>query len=44
MSPSALLREEMARTRRCTRLARAVQSEDIRQVTRIGHNLNQFAR
>ena len=44
MSPSALLREEMARTRTWTELALAVQSEDIRQVTRIGNNLNQFAR
>ena len=44
VSPSALLREAMARTRTWTAPAMAVESERIRQITRIGNNLNQLAR
>ena len=44
VSPSALLREAMARTRTWTAPALAVESERIRQVARIGNNLNQLAR
>ena len=44
MSPSALLREAMARTRTWTAPALAVESERIRQIARIGNNLNQLAR
>ena len=44
VSPSALLREAMARTRTWTAPALAVESERIRQIARIGNNLNQFAR
>ena len=43
VSPSALLREGMARTRTWTAPALAVESERIRQIARIG-NLNQLAR
>ena len=42
VSPSALLREAMARTR--TAAARSVESERTRQIARIGNNLNQLAR
>ena len=44
VSPSALLREAMARTRTWTAPAIAVESERIRQIARIGNNLNQIAR
>ncbi len=44
VSPSALLREAMARTRTWTAPALAIESERIRQVARIGNNLNQLAR
>ncbi len=44
VSPSALLREAMARTRTWTAPARAVEGERIRQIARIGNNLNQLAR
>ena len=44
VSPSALLREAMARTRTWTAPAMAVESERIRQIGRIGNNLNQIAR
>ena len=44
VSPSALLREAMARTRTWTAPALAVESERIRQIARIGSNLNQLAR
>ena len=44
VSPSALLREAMARTRTWTAPARAIESERIRQIARIGNNLNQLAR
>ncbi len=44
VSPSALLREAMARTRTWTAPALAVESERIRQIARIGNNLNQLAR
>ena len=42
MSPSALLREAMARTRTWTAPALAVESERIRQIARIGNNLNHW--
>ena len=42
VSPSALLREAMART--WTAPALAIESERIRQIARIGNNLNQLAR
>ena len=44
VSPSALLREAMARTRTWTAPARAVESDRIRQIARVGNNLNQLAR
>ena len=44
VSPSALLREAMARTRTWTASARAVERERTRQIARIGNNLNQLAR
>ncbi len=44
LSPSALLREAMARTRTWTAPAMAVESERTRQIARIGNNLNQLAR
>ena len=44
VSPSASLREAMARTRTWTVPALAVESERIRQIARIGNNLNQIAR
>ncbi len=44
VSPSALLREAMARTRTWTATARAVERERTRQIARIGNNLNQLAR
>ena len=44
VSPSALLREAIARTRTWTAPAMAVESERVRQIARIGNNLNQLAR
>ena len=44
VSPSALLREAMARTRTWTAPALTLESERIRQIARIGNNLNQLAR
>ncbi|WP_420448317.1 MobC family plasmid mobilization relaxosome protein [Candidatus Palauibacter sp.] len=44
VSPSALLRGAMARTRTWTASARAVERERTRQIARIGNNLNQLAR
>ena len=44
VSPSALLREAMARTRTWTAPALAIESERIRQIARIGNNLNRLAR
>ena len=44
VSPSALLREAMARTRTWTAPAMAVEGERTRQIARIGNNLNQLAR
>ena len=44
VSPSALLREAMARTRTWTASARAVERERTRQIARLGNNLNQLAR
>ena len=44
VSPSALLREAMTRTRTWTAPAMAVESERTRQIARIGNNLNQLAR
>ena len=44
MSPSALLREAMARTRTWTAWARAVEREHTRQIAGIGNNLNQLVR
>ncbi len=44
MSPSALLRDAMERTRTWTAPALAIESERIRQIARIGNNLNQLAR
>ncbi len=44
VSPSALLREAMARTRTWTAPALAIETERIRQIARIGNNLNQLAR
>ncbi len=44
VSPSALLREAMARTRTWTAPTMAVESERVRQIARIGNNLNQLAR
>ena len=41
---SALLRQAMARTRTWTAAAAEVERERIRQVARIGNNLNQLAR
>ena len=43
VSPSGLLRDAMARTRTWTAPALAVESERIRQIARIGNNLNQLA-
>ena len=44
VSPSALLREAMARTRTWTASARAAERERTRQIARVGNNLNQLAR
>ena len=44
VSPSALLRQAMARTKTWTAPAQAIERERIRQVARIGNNLNQLAR
>ena len=44
VSPSALLREAMARTRTWTASARGVERERTRQIARVGNNLNQLAR
>ena len=44
VSPSALLREAMARTHTWTAAARSVERERTRQIARIGNNLNQLAR
>ena len=44
VSPSALLRRAMARTRTWTAPALAVERERTRQIARIGNNLNQLAR
>ena len=44
VSPSALLREAMARTHTWTASARSVERERTRQIARIGNNLNQIAR
>ena len=44
VSPSALLRQAMARTRAWTAPALAVEHERSRQIARIGNNLNQLAR
>ena len=44
VSPSALLRQAMARTRTWTAPAQAIERERTRHVARIGNNLNQLAR
>ena len=44
VSPSALLRDAIGRTRTWTAPARDIQRERTRQVARIGNNLNQLAR
>ena len=44
VSPSALLREAMARTQTWTATARSVERERTRQIARIGNNLNQLVR
>ena len=44
VSLSELLRQAMLRTRPWTAAARDVERERIRQITRIGRNLNQIAR
>ena len=44
VSPTALLRQAMARTQAWTAPALAVEGERRRQIARIGNNLNQFAR
>ena len=44
VSPSALLRQAMSRTRTWTAPALAVERERTRQLARIGSNLNQLAR
>ena len=44
VSPSALLRQAMARTRTWTAPALAIERERTRQLARIGNNLNQLAR
>ena len=44
VSPSALLRQGMARTRTWTAPALAIERERTRQIARIGNNLNQLAR
>ena len=44
LSPSALLRQAMARTRTWTAPALAIERERSRQIARIGNNLNQLAR
>ena len=44
VSPSALLRRAMARTRTWTAPAQAIERERTRQIARIGNNLNQLAR
>ena len=44
VSPSALLRQAMARTRTWTAPAVAVERERSVQIARIGNNLNQIAR
>ena len=43
VSPSALLRQAMARTRTWTAPALAIERERVCQVARIGNNLNQLA-
>ena len=44
VSPSALLRQAMSRTRTWTAPALAIERERTRQIARIGNNLNQLAR
>ena len=44
VSPSALLRQAIARTRTWTAPALAIERERSRQIARIGNNLNQLAR
>ena len=44
VSPSALLRDAMARTRTWTAAARVVERERTLQIARIGNNLNQLVR
>ena len=44
VSPSALLRQAMARTRTWTAPALAIERERTRQIARIGSNLNELAR
>ena len=44
VSPSALLRMAMGRTRTWTAMAASIERERSRQVARIGNNLNQLAR
>ena len=44
VSPSALLRQAMARTRAWTAPALAIERERTRQIARTGNNLNQLAR
>ena len=44
VSPSALLRRAMTRTRTWTAPAQAIERERTRQIARIGNNLNQLAR
>ena len=44
VSPSALLRRAMARTRTWTTPALAIERERSREIARIGNNLNQLAR
>ncbi len=44
VSPSALLREAMTRTRTWTASARAIERKRTRQLARIGNNLNQLVR
>ena len=43
-SPSELLREAMRRTRTWTAAAAGVERERVREIARIGNNLNQIAR
>ena len=44
VSPSALLREAMARTHTWTAAARSIERDRTRQIARIGNNLNQLVR